>query len=73
MATNSIEGHVWEDFSSETYRKELPAVGDIEYFDPFSPSDGNKNNKKYAAAGGGRGYYRPATLVTIWATARFAQ
>ncbi|HEY1189994.1 MAG TPA: hypothetical protein VGE74_20255 [Gemmata sp.] len=65
VATNSLHKHVWEDFASETY-KELAPVGDIRYKDPFSGAE-----KTYAPPGGGPGYYRPATLISIWATAPF--
>jgi hypothetical protein len=65
MATNGLHGHMWEDFASQTY-KELDAVGRIGYRDPLSGAD-----KSYEAPGGGRGYYRVPTLISIWATAPF--
>lgn len=63
--TNSLHGHVWEDFASETY-KELDAVGPIRYRDPFSGAD-----KSYSPPGGGLGYYRVPTLISVWATSPF--
>jgi hypothetical protein len=64
-ATNSLHGHVWEDFASQTY-KELDAVGPIRYPDPFSGA-----TKSYSPPGGGVGYYRVPTLISVWATAPF--
>jgi hypothetical protein len=65
LATNAIGGHMWEDFSSNTY-KELPAVGTIKCFNPYTGKQ-----EDFTAPGGGRGYYRPASLVSIWATAPY--
>ena len=63
MATNALVGEVWEEYSSVTYKK-LPAVGEITYHNPF-----NDEEEKYQPAGGGRGYYRVPSLISIWATA----
>ncbi len=60
--TNSLYGNVWEDFSSRTY-KDLGEVGAIGYFDPFSGA-----RRSYTPPGGGPGYYRVPTLISIWAT-----
>lgn len=65
LATNGLGGHVWSDFSSITY-KELNAVGKVGYFNPI-----NGNSEAFDAPGGGRGYYRPATHVSLWATAPY--
>ena len=64
-ATNSLHGHVWEDFASQTY-KELGAVGAIRYRDPFSGA-----TKSFSPPGGGIGFYRVPTLISVWATAPF--
>ena len=64
-ATNAKAGHIWEDFASWTY-KDLPAVGDVPYFDPFS-----RSTKRFAPQSGGPGYYRVPTLISAWATAPF--
>ena len=63
--TNSLHGHVWEDFASQTY-KELGPVGSIRYRDPFSGAE-----KSFAPPGGGIGFYRVPTLISVWATAPF--
>ncbi len=65
MATNGIGGSVWDNFSSITY-KELPAVGAVSFFNPISATGAS-----YQAPGGGRGYYRPASQVSLWATAPY--
>ncbi|HEX3718398.1 MAG TPA: hypothetical protein VH595_10565 [Verrucomicrobiae bacterium] len=61
--TNAKRGHVWNNFSSDTY-KELPPVGDIDVWNPFT---GETN--KWTVPGGGPGYYRTASLISVWATA----
>ena len=61
--TNAKRGHVWNNFSSETY-KNLPSVGDIEVWNPFT---GETN--KWPVPDGGPGYYRTASLISVWATA----
>jgi hypothetical protein len=65
--TNAMRGHVWEQFSSETY-KELPAVGTIRGL--YNPSDPGKPID-FELQGGGRGYYRTPALTSIWATAPY--
>ena len=67
VASNATRGHVWDNFSSETY-KELPSVGVIRgLYNPIKPSDPINFNLE----GGGRGYYRTPTLVSVWATAPY--
>jgi mono/diheme cytochrome c family protein len=66
-------GHMWEDFSSASYKK-LPFVGEIRYFDPFEGKENGFTPRHKAAegspiGGGGVGFYRPPTLVSIWTTA----
>lgn len=72
VATNGMRGQVWDNFTSETY-KALPAVGDVHFFNPFSglPVDPWGNNDSYDPPAGGPGYYRPASLIGLWATAPF--
>lgn len=69
VATNAMRGQMWDNFSSETY-KNLPPVGEVRFFNPFSgkPSDRWGNNDSYAPPGNGPGYYRPASLISLWAT-----
>src|SRR5262249_14608115 len=58
--------------AAETY-KTLPAVGEVHFFNPSSgkPVDDGGNNDSYAPPAGGPGYYRPASLISLWATAPF--
>ncbi len=66
MATNALAGHVWQDFSSLTY-KSLPPLGKLSLPDPFAAG----KSHEFCAPAGGRGYYRTASLVSLWATAPF--
>ncbi|HEX9945354.1 MAG TPA: hypothetical protein VGG03_25365 [Thermoanaerobaculia bacterium] len=65
LATNAIEGNIWDNFSSQTY-KTLPSVGTITVHDPFTGAP-----RPYKMPAGGRGYTRPASLVSLWSTAPF--
>jgi len=72
MATNGMRGQVWDNFSSEDY-KNLPAVGPVRFYNPYSgvQPDSLGFNDVYYPPGGGVGYYRPASLVSLWATAPY--
>jgi hypothetical protein len=63
LATNAIAGNIWDNFSSQSY-KELPSVGTITVYEPFT---GQPRPHKMPA--GGVGYTRPASLVSVWSTA----
>jgi len=65
LGSNAVAGHMWEDYSSETY-KNLPAVQKISYWNPAAQQD-----VAWQPPGNGRGYYRPPPLIGIWATAPF--
>jgi hypothetical protein len=65
LGTNATKGHIWDQFSSKTY-KELPSPGTL---DLPSPVKGETFNFKIP--NGGLGYYRTPSLVSIWATAPF--
>ena len=65
LATNAIRDNIWDNFSSETY-KQLPSVGTIKIYDPYSGEP-----RDYPMPGGGRGFTRPASLVSLWSTAPF--
>lgn len=67
LATNAIRDNIWDDFSSETY-KNLATVGQVKLYDPYSGEPW-----LYTMPGGGRGYVRPASLVSVWSTAPFLQ
>ncbi len=85
VATNALNGNMWHDFASDSYRS-LPAIGDIRFYNPYgsqepADQDSDRNNEAYSPrhktsgsaprGGGGPGYYRVPTLVSIWATAPF--
>ena len=65
LATNALEGDTWSDFSSSSY-KALPAVGKIQVHHPLTGEP-----REYDMPGGGRGYTRPASLISLWSTAPF--
>ncbi|HEY5954140.1 MAG TPA: hypothetical protein VIT18_07235 [Terrimicrobiaceae bacterium] len=66
FGTNAAARHVWDNFSSQTY-KNLPAVDEQEWYNPF-----DENNRiKFTPKGGGPGYYRVPSLVSIWTSAPF--
>jgi len=65
LATNAIAGNIWDDFSSASY-KDLPSVGAITVYDPFTGAP-----RQYQMPAGGRGYTRVPSLISIWSTAPF--
>lgn len=65
LATNALAGQVWDNFSSQTF-KSLPAVGPVEVWNPYTGS-----YDVYDMPGGGRGYTRSPSLVSLWSTAPF--
>ena len=68
LATNAKAGHVWDNFSSQTY-KELSPVDDLEFFNPFDETRPIKFRPKDKNTG--PGYYRTPSLVSIWSSAPF--
>ena len=82
LATNGMAGNMWADFSSDSF-KALPSIGPIPYFDPYlRGADGTFGADStftprhqvpagVPAGGGGPGFYRPATLLSVWATAPY--
>ena len=67
LATNAIAGNIWDNFSSQSY-KQLPSAGSIRIRHPFTGAEYD-----YPLPAGGRGYIRPASLVSVWSTAPFLQ
>ena len=65
LATNAIAGNIWDNYSSHSY-KSLPSVGEITVYDPFTGEP-----KQYLMPAGGRGYTRPASLLSLWSTAPY--
>jgi hypothetical protein len=67
IATNAIAGNIWDNFSSASY-KALPSVGTMKVRNPLTGEE-----RDFTLPGGGRGFTRPASLVSIWSTAPFLQ
>ena len=67
LATNAIRGNIWDNFASESY-KTLPSAGILKIRHPI-----NGKEMDYPLPPGGRGYIRPASLVSVWSTAPFLQ
>jgi hypothetical protein len=65
LGTNAIRGNIWDNFSSETY-KSLPSVGKVTLQDPFTAE-----RWQFQMPGGGLGFTRPPSLVSVWSTAPF--
>jgi hypothetical protein len=63
--TNAKRGHVWSHFSSETY-KNLPQIAPIDVYNPYTDQW-----EKFQIPGGGPGYYRTPSLISIWSSAPF--
>ena len=63
--TNAKKGHIWENFSSVSY-KALPSVGQVDVWNPYT-----EQNEKWSVPDGGAGYYRTPSLVCLWSSAPF--
>ncbi len=66
LATNAVAGHISDNFSSQTY-KARTAVDELELFNPFDQS--HPLRFKPRDKHGGPGYYRTASLVSVWSSA----
>jgi hypothetical protein len=65
LATNSLKDDIWDNFSSDTY-KSLPPVKPIVVNHPASGAP-----MSFEPKGNGRGYFRPASLISLWSTAPY--
>jgi len=65
LATNGLRDHIWDNFTSETYKR-LPSVGTIQVHHPL-----NEEPSPYDMPDGGRGYMRSPSLVSMWSTAPY--
>ncbi len=65
MATNALKDDIWDNFSSNSY-KELPAVPELTVHHPVSGGA-----RSFLPLGNGRGYTRPASLISLWSSAPF--
>ena len=64
VGTNPSEGHIWQNFSSATF-KTLPSPGKLILDNPFDAS------KPISFTIPNGGYYRTPSLINAWATAPF--
>jgi hypothetical protein len=65
LATNAIKDNIWDNFSSASF-KSLPSVGSIQVHHPITGEP-----YEYQMPGGGRGFTRPASLISLWSTAPY--
>jgi hypothetical protein len=77
MATNAVDGDIWAEFSSKEYKALPPlrrTVLDVPVFQPDAPPPWRGEETvhiEFEPRGGGRGYYRTPSLVSMWATAPY--
>jgi hypothetical protein len=64
LGTNPDEGHIWQNFSSRTF-KQLPSPGTLILENPFD----HAQPITFPIRNGG--YYRTPSLINVWATAPF--
>jgi hypothetical protein len=67
LATNGLANNIWDNFTSSSY-KNLPSVGKYTVHHPITGAA-----YEYDMPGGGRGYTRPASLISLWSTAPYLQ
>jgi hypothetical protein len=65
LQDNATRGKIWDEFSSEDYKR-TPPIGEIQVYNPFS-----KRDVGFSPPGGGPGFYRVPTLVSIWNSAPY--
>lgn len=65
VASNGLAGNIWDNFTSGSY-KSLPSVGTMQVQHPITGE-----LREVQVPGGGRGFTRPASLVSLWSTAPF--
>lgn len=73
MHDNHDEGHIWEEFASETFR-ERPSVGSVpRRLSRMVPGLGGMElgETEIGGEGSGAGYYRNISLLSAWAIAPF--
>jgi len=68
FGTNARSGHIWDNFSSQTY-KDIPPLDEIEFYNPFDEAHPIKFNPSEKNVG--PGYYRVPSLVSLWTSAPF--
>ena len=69
-ATNATRNHIWDNFSSETY-KNLPTIPPFEVDNPYSKTGKSTINIPLPGELPGPGYYRPPSLISLWSSAPY--
>jgi hypothetical protein len=69
-ATYATRYHIWDNFSSETY-KNLPAIGSFTVSNPADFGGQTTITIPYPGDPNGPGYYRPPSLISLWSSAPF--
>ena len=69
-ATNATRNHIWDNFSSETY-KNLDKIPPFEVDNPYSPTGKSVINIPLPGEEQGPGYYRPPSLISLWSSAPY--
>ena len=67
LGTNPDEGHIWQNFSSVTF-KQLPSPGRLISAESIRQ---DSSRSPFDIPQGGGGYYRTPSLINVWATAPF--
>jgi hypothetical protein len=77
LGTNAVDDDIWAQFSSREY-KALPPLGRLTFEVPVFPEQAPLSGSvkgpvhvEFVPPGGGRGYYRTPSLVSMWATAPY--
>jgi hypothetical protein len=65
VATNGLAGDIWDNFTSTSY-KSLPPVKELTTYHPVSGAA-----MSLKPSGNGRGYLRPASLISLWSSAPY--
>lgn len=65
LQDNAKTGHIWHEFSSDDYKR-TPSVGPIKVLHPL-----NGEERPFVPPGGGPGFYRVPSLVSVWTSAPF--
>src|SRR5205814_1434136 len=69
-ATNATRNHIWDNFSSETYKK-LDRIPPFPVDNPYAPGGKSTINIPLPDEQPGPGYYRPPSLISLWSSAPF--
>lgn len=69
-ATNATRDHIWDNFSSETY-KNLAPIGSFDVDNPWAPNGKSTITIPLPGELNGPGYYRPPSLISLWSSAPY--